>query len=588
MKISKWYIIVIAIVISILIGITSSYATSNKDKSHEEEEVIIISGTVRNTHGEPVSDAKVEVLINGSLHKPAEAAGEHRESGFMTSSEGGFEAIVSVPKGSAKNARVEIVVSKPSFKSQGPLHVGNLVLAGNDKAGRPRYLSHISVVLPRHIDSAFWIAVIVLVGIYILIAFDIVHRTLASMLGASLMLFISYTLGTFDKQFFIISYERAIHAIDFNVIFLLMGMMIIVGIMKETGVFQWLALKSFQISKGKPFILSIVLILVTAFTSAFLDNVTSMLLLTPVTIEIALVLKLNPFALLLPEVLASNFGGTATLIGDPPNIMIGSYTGLTFNNFVVDLTPVVLITLIAQIIMTKLYYGKAYKAANVENMEGMLVDLRKKYKITNPLLLKYSLFILGFVILLFVTHGVLHMEVSIAALIGASILLLLSKIDIVHVLEKEIEWPTLIFFMTLFIIVGAAEETGLLQIIADWVKNLSHGNIVVAILLIAWVSAIMSAFIDNIPFTATMLPIVAYLSQNIPGADNNVLWWALALGACFGGNGTLVGASANVVTAGLAEKAGYPITFIDFFKVGFPAMIMGMIISSIWLVFILR
>jgi Na+/H+ antiporter NhaD/arsenite permease-like protein len=270
--------------------------------------------------------------------------------------------------------------------------------------------------------------------------------------------------------------------------------------------------------------------------------------------------------------------------------MIGSYAGLTFNDFVMALTPVVIITMIAQVAVTKFIYGRDYTAAQIKesDLERMYIEMKAKYAITDAKLLKFGLGVLAFVIGLFIAHGVLHMEVSIAALIGAALLLLLSRLEIVHLLEKDVEWPTLVFFMMLFVVVGAAEEVGLLQIIADWIVGVSAGNLVAAILIIAWVAAIMSAVIDNIPFTATMLPIVAYLTKTIPGAEDMILWWALALGACFGGNGTLIGASANVVTAGLLEKAGYPISFGYFLKVGFPIMLGSMVIASAWLVLVMR
>jgi Na+/H+ antiporter NhaD/arsenite permease-like protein len=364
--------------------------------------------------------------------------------------------------------------------------------------------------------------------------------------------------------------------------------MIIVGILKNTGVFQWAAYKCFQISRGKVMVLSIVLMIFTAISSAFLDNVTTMLLLTPVTIEIALSLRINPLALLVPEILASNVGGTATLIGDPPNIMIGSYTGLTFMNFVENLAVVCCIGMLALFIINRLYYGKLYRDADVGEIDVFIQKLKEEYQITDKVLLGFGLAVLGFVIFLFVTHGFWHMEVSIAALTGASILLtfaiLTKKVNMLELIEKDIEWPTLLFFIFLFMLVGCVEEAGLLALIADWVLNLSKGNLVTAICLIVWVSAVMSAFLDNIPFTATMLPITAYLTQVIPGAaENNVLWWALALGACFGGNGTMIGASANVVTMGIAEAAGYPIRFLEFMKVGFVFMVISVAIANVWL-----
>jgi Na+/H+ antiporter NhaD/arsenite permease-like protein len=326
----------------------------------------------------------------------------------------------------------------------------------------------------------------------------------------------------------------------------------------------------------------------TAVSSAFLDNVTTMLLLTGVAIEIALSCNLNPLYLLIPLVLASNVGGTATLIGDPPNIMIGSYAGLTFMNFVVALALICVVSMVAMFIFTKLWWGKAYgeAQASIANVAEFTAELKEKYKIYDTTLLTYGLIVLGFAVFLFLSHGYWHMEVSIAALTGAAILFTIAvvtkKVDMLHLIEKDIEWPTLMFFIFLFVLVGAVEEAGLLAVIADWILEVSKGNFLLSMTLILWVAAIMSAFVDNIPFTATMLPIVAYLTKVIPGSENT-LWWALALGACFGGNGTIIGASANVVTMGIAESKGYKISFIGFMKPAFPYMIISIGIAQAWL-----
>jgi Na+/H+ antiporter NhaD/arsenite permease-like protein len=322
---------------------------------------------------------------------------------------------------------------------------------------------------------------------------------------------------------------------------------------------------------------------ITAFVSAFLDNVTTMLLMIPVTIEIALTLKVNPITILIPEAFASNVGGTATLIGDPPNIMIGSYAHLTFVDFVKHLTLVNVIALAVAIVYFVYWFKKDYLKSEVVDVHKMLEQLREEYKITDRTLLIKSGMILAITILLFIVHGALKMEPSVAALIGAALLMVISKIDIVEMLEHEIEWPTLIFFMMLFIVVAGAEEAGLIQVIADWVREISKGSLVIAILMVLWVSALASAIIDNIPFTATMLPIVAYLTSVIPGAKGGVLWWALSLGACLGGNGTMIGASANVVTVGLLERAGYPVSFKEYLKIAFIPMMITVSICAVWL-----
>ena len=541
-------------------------------------DLLIVSGTITNAHAKPVSDVKLDFYVNGKKVAPAEEA--------TTARAGRYEARIMLPPGTLPGAKVEMEANRPSFRSTGRTVVDNIVRECEVEQGKTRFLAHSSFQIQRAITPAFWIATIILFAVYGLIAFELMHRTLAALLGASLMLFVTYTMGTFDPNYVILPFEDAIHSIDMNVIFLLLAMMIIVGVLKKTGVFQWTAYKAYQGARGNVFVLAAILMTVTAVISAFLDNVTTMLLVIPVTIEIALTLKISPVAFLLPEAFASNVGGTATLIGDPPNIMIGSYAKLTFMDFVHNLTVVNIIGLAATIVFFAYYYRKDYLKARVENVQGTIDHLKETYTITDTVLLVKGGIVLAITIFLFIIHGALNMEPSIAALAGATLLLVISKIDIVEMLEKEIEWPTLIFFMMLFIVVAGAEETGLIQVIAEWVKSASKGSLVIAVLMILWVSAFASAIIDNIPFTATMLPIVAFLTAEIPGADSGILWWALSLGACLGGNGTMIGASANVVTVGMAERAGYSITFMDYLKAAFIPMVITIIICSAWLLLV--
>jgi Na+/H+ antiporter NhaD/arsenite permease-like protein len=538
-----------------------------------------LSGVIKNLQGNGVKEAEVEVLLDGQPLAPA-----GKDETIHTGSQGNFLAVFLLPQGTLPEARVEVEVTKPSWQEIGPSPVVPIQV-GTDEQGNRLFQAQVDLTMKRQVTPALWVAAIVLLLVYVIIAAELMHRTLAALLGAAVVLFITYTLGTFNKNYFILSFEDAIHAMDMNVIFLLMGMMIIVGVLKKTGLFQWLAYKSYALARGNVFVLSCILMVITAVASALLDNVTTMLLMIPVTIEIAVTLKVNPIALLIPEVFASNVGGTATLIGDPPNILIGSYAKLTFMAFVVNLVWIVLICMVVTLIYYIYWYKKAYLQADIKDVERNINFLREEYKITNKKLLILSLLCLGFVIFLFIIHGILHMEPSIAALMGAMLLLALARGDIVEMLEHEVEWPTLIFFMALFIVVAGAEETGLIQIIAEWVADVSQGSLVVAVLMVLWVSALASAAIDNIPFTATMLPIIAFLNETIPGAESGILWWSLALGACFGGNGTMIGASANVVTVGLAEKAGYHISFLYYMRACFVPMLITIILASIYLVF---
>ena len=536
-----------------------------------------VSGLITDPMGKGLKEVEVEVLVNGRHVKPVGKAEE-----VATGKPGGFVADFILPPGTLPAAKVEVKAHKPSWKPI-PATAVPVVEAGADAQGNKLFQAARNLTMNRTITPGFWIASLILLLVYVVISLELMHRTLVSFLGAALIIFITYTLGTWDKSFYIISFDEAIGAIDLNVIFLLMGMMIFVGVMKKTGMFQFLAYKAYALAKGNVFVLIFILQIITAVVSAFLDNVTTMLLMIPVTIEIAVTLKINPLVLLIPEVFASNVGGTATLIGDPPNILIGSYAALTFGQFVQNLSLVCAGCLIITSFFYLWWYKKDYLQAEVKDIPRTIAYLKSEYQITNKKLAIQSLMLLGFTILLFALHGLLHMPVSVAALIGSLILLAVSGEDIVEMLEHEVEWPTLIFFIGLFMVIAGAEETGLIQMIANWVKDLSGGNLTTAIILVLWVSAIASAFIDNIPFTATMLPIIAFLNQTIPGAESGVLWWSLALGACLGGNGTMIGASANVVTVGLAEKAGYHISFITYMKACWWPMMITVAIAMVYL-----
>ncbi len=533
---------------------------------------LLLSGAIQNPQGKGVKEVEIEVLVNGQHVKPLGVT-ELTSGG----KQGSFLAEFQVPAGTLPGARVEVKARKPCWRPLGPESV-KVVEAGTDAAGHRLFQASRTFTLHRAITPAFWIASLVLLAVYVIIALEWMHRTLAAFLGAAGLLFTSYTLGTFDKGFFILSFEDAVHAIDLNVIFLLMGMMIFVGVMKKTGLFQWLAYKAYALARGNVFVLSLFLQVLTAVVSAFLDNVTTMLLVIPVTIEIAVTLKINPMILLIPEVFASNVGGTATLIGDPPNILIGSYANLTFAQFVKHLILACLVCLVVSGVYFLGWHRKGYSGAEVNDVARTIEFLKEEYRITDRRLMCMGLGTLAFTVFLFIIHGALHMEPSIAALTGALLLVTIARVDIVEMLEHEVEWPTLVFFIALFMVIAGAEEAGLIQMIAEWVRDVSRGNLTVAVIMILWVSAIASAFIDNIPFTATMLPIVAFLNQSME-VPNDVLWWSLALGACLGGNGTMIGASANVVTVGMAEKAGYHVGFLPYMKECWLPMLITVAIS---------
>lgn len=406
---------------------------------------------------------------------------------------------------------------------------------------------------------------IILILAYILIMFEKLPRVVIALLGASILIL-----------FKSITQEEAFHYIDFNVIFLLVGMMILVNILKETGGIRWLAIYTAKKVNGSGALLMIYFALLTAFISAFLDNVTTVLLLGAVTIAISKDLKINPVPYLITQAIASNIGGTATLIGDPPNIMIGSAAKLDFNQFIFHLTPVILIILPVTIITLYFIYRKELDipANSKKTLEAMSLN----GVITDKNLLVKSLIVISIVVIAFFFHGVLGLEAGTIALAGASVLLIFENRK--HIWE-DVEWTTIFFFIGLFIIVGAVEKVGTIHYLSELVFKLSKGSYEITTLAILWMSGFLSAIIDNIPYTATMIPLIKNLGNHFE--DIKPLWWALSLGACLGGNGTLIGATANIVVADMASKSGKSISFIEFLKVGSIVMVESLIICSVYI-----
>ncbi len=425
---------------------------------------------------------------------------------------------------------------------------------------------------------------LILLGIYAILVTEVLHRMTLALFGAAITIIVGVTVGLFPPQETV---HFAVQAIDFNTIGLLLGMMIIVGVIAETGIFQYVGIKAAKRAKGDIWKIMLMFSILTAFVSGFLDNVTTVLLMVPVTISIARILSINPIPMILAEALASNVGGTATLIGDPPNIMIGSAAGLTFNDFIIYLAPEIIVTFLVSLVVMKLLFRNyiKQKPANVEQ----LLQLDENAELRDRSLTKKSLGVLGGVIILFVFHGALNIEPSVIALAGAGFLLVITRIS-PEIALGHVAWSTLIFFVGLFIIVSGVEQAGVMEFLAQEAIKITGGEMVPTVLLVVWMSAFASAFIDNIPYAATMIPLIENVSMDpvvaaqLSQFATNPLWWALAIGAGLGGNGTLVGASANLVSAGLSEKMGYPITFNAFFKVGFPYMLVTTAVSSILLI----
>lgn len=411
------------------------------------------------------------------------------------------------------------------------------------------------------------IAIVIFAATIITVMTEKVHRAVAAVVGALLLILTG-----------VLTVESGFSYVDINTIGVLIGMMLFVAIVKNSGIFEYIAIKAAKIAKGRPWPLMLLLCVITAVLSGFLDNVTTVLLIGPMTLAITNMLKTSPVPFFITQIMSSNIGGTATLIGDPPNIMIGSAAGLSFLDFVANTGLAVVFVLAAMLVCFYFIYGRKLHVEAEAMAEVLQLDENKTIK-DRPLLIK-SVVMIVIVVFAFIFHSQLHLESSTVALTAAGIMLLIGRQDVEEAIAG-VEWSTLIFFTGLFIVVGGLQETGVIQIVANTLVDMTAGHMTLTILLILWVSAIISAFLDNIPFVATLIPLI--LTMESSGVDVAPLWWAVSLGACLGGNGTLIGASANVVLSGISNRHGFPITFASYFKVGFPLMLLSVGICTIYM-----
>ena len=412
------------------------------------------------------------------------------------------------------------------------------------------------------------ISIVIFLLVMAAIVSEKVHRAAASLAGAVILL-----------ATHVLTVDSAIEHVDVNTVGVLVGMMLFVAVVKNSGLFEYIAIKSAKLTHGKPWAIMAVFAIITAVLSAFLDNVTTVLLVGPMTLAITSILNVNPIPFMLTQILASNMGGTATLIGDPPNIMIGSEAGLGSADFILNTAPVVVIIMAVSLLCFYLMFGRKLKVSD-DAMQAVM-ELDENRAIKDKSLLIKSVVMIGLVVIGFMFHSSLGMESCTIALLAAVIMMIVGKQDAEDVI-MGVEWSTILFFIGLFVVVGGMEETGVIDQLATLLIGMTGGNMVLTMLIILWVSAIVSSFLDNIPFVATLIPMILAI-QAESGMDVTPLWWALSLGACLGGNGTLIGASANVVLSGISNKNGYPITFMSYLKVGFPMMILSVAISMVYL-----
>jgi Na+/H+ antiporter NhaD/arsenite permease-like protein len=526
----------------------------------------LITGSVQDRQGQPVEGAQV-TLSSAQRGAPMAQA--------VTQPDGRY--VLSLPPNIPDTLAIHI--ERAHFKT---------AYIELDAAAIQSLRNGESVVLPdttllRQVTLAFWIATLVFVGVLVLIASDRFHNTLAALVGAVLVLGISYLGHPLSENLFIFDFPGALRYVDWSVIFLVMGMMIVIAIVEGTGIFQWLAFMSYRLSAGRLWLLLAILMTVTGVTSAVLDNVTTMLLMTPITVQIALAMGVNPLALLMPEVMASNVVGVSTLIGTPTNILIGSYGRISFTAFLANLTPGVLLALAGLVVYSEIIYRRELRLAGAGGVSPVLIEkLAERARITEPEHLKKAGYVGAGMLILFIAGEPLHLLPAVTALMGATALLVWIKPDVEEMIEA-VDWTTLVFFIALFIVVGAIREVGLISFIADLIGRLVGGNLILAMLVVTWLSALLSTVIANIPFTAAMLPVIGYLTATVPGASSKALFYCLSVGSAMGGNGSLIGASANMVTAGIADRAGYSITYVYFFKKGMPALLITIGLATLWL-----
>ena len=432
--------------------------------------------------------------------------------------------------------------------------------------------------------TAALISTAIFIIIFLLISFQVLHETAAALMGAVVVFLITYIGGTYFPNLKILPFEEAMMIVDWNVIFLIMGMMIFMAILGETNIFKWLAFRLYQGAKGNAWVIAVSLILLTGFTSAFLNDVTAILLLAPLSIQIASAIGLDPLAIVIPEVLASNIGGAATLIGDPPSTIVGSHIGIGFGAYMANMAPVAMICLVALLLVNWFQYRKNYAEAKQKTSAVLTEQLASEAKIQDKGTLKIAVLIAVFTFVgFFIADRFSQMPPGVVALSGAVILIVMVRPDMHHML-REVDWTTLLFFIGLFVVVGGMEATGAIDWFASHIITFAGESLDRAALLIAWVSGLASGIVANIPFTVAALPVADYLSANIPGGSGSqIIYWALILGADLGGNATYLGSAPNIVAVGLLAQAGIRVTFARFARDGVPVTLVTLLIATVWL-----
>lgn len=533
--------------------------------AQSETPAAAITGRLITEQGELIAVAEIVAFVDGAAEPVATA--ESQENGSF---------LLALPVIPTDTLRIE--VERHHFAA----YHHDLSPAEVTQLQTDRVINLGKINLQRVITPGFWVAGITFVVALVLIAIERLKNALAALVGMSIIFIFTYIGGIFIPGLYVLDFERALSFINWEVIFLVMGMMIVVGIIEGTGIFQWMTFMAYRISRGRVSWLIIVLIVITSVASALLDNVTTMLLMAPISIQIALALGISPLALLIPEILASNVSGISTLIGTPTNILIGSYAGIGFNDFLINQTPGVLAAMIVMTASVLFYYRADIRQHSGGISPTLYARLKQNATIKSRDDLRRSLIVFGGMLFFFAVGENIHMVPAVTSLVGATILLIWCESDITKMLGV-VDWTTLVFFMGLFMMVGALQEVGILSWIATTMGHWIGESIPIGILVLVVGVGLMSFVIANVPLAAAMLPVVRFLTLSVPGAESNVFFYALSMGAAMGGNGTLIGGETNLMTAGIAERAGYPIKFSEFIKVGVPVTLLTLATGAGWL-----
>ncbi len=525
----------------------------------------VIAGQLVDGQEQPIVEASIMATMPGEEEPLAETE----------SQEDGNWALILKEE---PQAGLTVTIQRPHFQTQmlelSASDLAEMIVTGTYGFGE--------ITLQREITAGFWAATLIFVAVLLIIAFEKLHSTTAALAGLSTIFLASFAGVAFWPNLFIISFDRALTYINWEVIFLVMAMMIVIAVIEGTGIFQWTAFQAYRLSAGRAWLLVLILMGVTAVASALLDNFTTMLLMTPISLQIALAIGINPLALIIPEVLASNVGGITTLIGTPTNILIGAHAGIGFTDFLVNQTVGVVAALGFMALFVLWHYRAEWRKQSGGISPTLYKILEENARIEHPNQLRKSGIVFLLILVGFVIGERFHIVPAVPALVGATALLVWLKPDIRKMITA-VDWTTLVFFMALFMIVGAVQEVGAISLIAERIGQLVGDSLPLAIFVMVFGVGTLSVAIANIPLAASMLPVADFLTMSIPGTQSKVLYYALSMGAAMGGNGTLVGAEANLVTAGITAQAGRPISFGAFLKIGLPATYLTLIIGFLWL-----